>query len=303
MRTIDVSKFDDSIVIHFETEGTRINAYTFASTLVSIADAAKAANSCLNLGYDIEIVVEAIGPGSFRAKIRAIYTTSKNLFSRETVMGVIIGVIGNYVYERTLAIDDSVKVEIKTDEVIIQKGDERIIVPRVVYDATRKVEKDADFVRAVNKTFETVASDPQIDSFGFVPSLTSPKPEILATREVIQAMNLDLPPDPTIRPIEEQCELQIVKAILERGKRKWEFMWRGVKITAPILHDDFWVDFIDHSITIAPGDILKVRLLIKQVLDEKTGIYTNTGYEVTHVYEHLPRPRQTHLLSSDASNH
>jgi hypothetical protein len=272
MRVVDISKFDDSVVLHFETEGQRINAYTLASTLVSIADAAKAANSALNLGYDIEIVVEAIGPGSFRAKIKAVYTASKNLFSREVVMSVVIGVIGNYIYERTLAVDDSVKVVVQTDEVIIERGDERIIVPRVVYDATRKVEKSSQFVQAVNKTFEAVSADEKITGFAFVPSLDSPRPEVIVSREAIQRMSLDLPPDPATRPVEEQCDLQIVKAILERGRRKWEFMWRGVKISAPVLHEAFWEDFFSHSITIAPGDILKVRLLIKQILDEKTGI-------------------------------
>ncbi len=36
MRVINISQFEDSVVIHFETEGQRINAYTLASTLVSI---------------------------------------------------------------------------------------------------------------------------------------------------------------------------------------------------------------------------------------------------------------------------
>ncbi len=295
MQIVDISKFEDSVVLHFETEGQKINAYTLASTLVSIADAAKAANASLNFGYDIEIVVEAIGPGSFRAKIKAVYTAAKSLFSREVVMGIVLGVVGNYIYERTLAVDDSVKVEVKTDEVIIERGQERIIVPRNVYDATRKVEKDHKFVKAVSKAFEAVAADEKVQGFGLVPALDSPPPKVLVTKAAIQAMNIDVPPDPATRPVEEQCELQIVRAILERGRRKWEFMWRGVKISAPISHEGFWVDFFAHSITIAPGDTLKVRLLIKQVLDEKTGIYTNDEYEVIEVFDHVPRPRQMNL--------
>ena len=43
MKVFDVSKFEDSVVLYFDTSNTRINAYTLASTLVSIADAAKAA--------------------------------------------------------------------------------------------------------------------------------------------------------------------------------------------------------------------------------------------------------------------
>lgn len=61
MRVLDIGKFESSIVLHFDTEDTRINAYTFASTLVALADAAKAANASVNPGCEIEVVVEALG--------------------------------------------------------------------------------------------------------------------------------------------------------------------------------------------------------------------------------------------------
>ena len=114
MKVVDISKFEDSVVLHFETESKKINAYTLASTLVSIADAAKAANSTINAGYNVEIIVEALGPGSFRAKITAVFKENKNLFSSQLVVGVIIGVIANYIYERTFAIDENVNIEIHT---------------------------------------------------------------------------------------------------------------------------------------------------------------------------------------------
>ena len=72
MREVRVAQFENSFVIHFVTENRRINAYTLASTLVGLADAAKAANASVNPGHNIEIVVEALGSGSFRAKISAV---------------------------------------------------------------------------------------------------------------------------------------------------------------------------------------------------------------------------------------
>ncbi len=59
MATVKIAQFEDTLVLHFETQGQRINAYTLASTLVSISDAAKAAkaakadNVALNPGYEI----------------------------------------------------------------------------------------------------------------------------------------------------------------------------------------------------------------------------------------------------------
>lgn len=299
MRVIDISQFENSVVIHFDTEDTRINAYTLASTLVSLADAAKAANNIINCGYEIEIVVEALGPGSFRALIRAIYSSAKNVFSNQVVFGLVIGVLGNYFYERTLAIDDKVIVEIKTDEVILKKGQDRVIIPRIVYDATRKAEKNPLFVKAMSRTFETIAADDKVKGVGLVSSMDSPSPEIIIPKSTLQKMATETPEDPDARIIYEHVDLQIIKAILEKSKRKWEFMWRGIKISAPVINEAFYVNFFAHEITIAPGDILQAKLAIKQTKDPQTGIYSNIGYEVVEVYDHIPRIKQMPLVLSD----
>lgn len=298
MPIVDISQFEHSVVIHFDTEDTRINAYTLASTLVALADAAKAANSTLNAGCEIEIVVEALGPGSFRALIRAIYSTSRNLFSNQVVVGVVIGILGNYIYERTLSLDNKISVEVKTDEVVIQRGQDRVVVPRNVYDATRKVEKNPQFVKAMTKTFDAVASDEKVRSLGLVPAMDSPPPQISIPRAVLQTLASEIPEDPDARVIFEAAELQIIKAILEKSKRKWEFMWRGIKISAPVVHEQFYVDFFAHDITIAPGDTLEVTLAIKQTKDLDTGIYSNIGYEVVEVHNHIPRIKQVPLVPS-----
>jgi hypothetical protein len=295
MPVVDISQFEKSVVIHFDVEDKRINAYTLATTLVSLADAAKAANSSLNAGYDIEIVVEAIGPGSFRTQITAVYSNSKNLFSNQLVVGLVIGILGNYIYERTLSVEANISVEVKTDEVVIQRGNDRVIVPRNVYDATRKVEKNPLFVKAMTKTFESVAADEKVKSIGLVSAMNSPPPEIPISHDTLQQLAIETPEDPDARIIQERAELQIVKAILEKSKRKWEFMWRGIKISAPVVNEQFYINFFAHDITIAPGDTLEVTLAIKQTKDIDTGIYSNIGYEVVEVHNHIPRIKQISL--------
>jgi len=262
---------------------------------VSIADAAKAANKTCNPGYEIEVLVESLGQGSFRAKIKAIYSSARNLFSGDVVKGIVIGIVCNYIYERTLSVGDDIDVTINTDEVIIIRGEERVVVPRQVYNATREVEKDPQFVSSVSKSLEVIANDSDISSFGFVKQMDSPLPNIAIPKAILENVELEVVDDPEDRFVEENCNLQIIKAILERSKRKWEFMWRGIKISAPITAESFYSDFFAHEITIAPGDELSVKLRIKQKKDSVTGIYSNKSYEVTEVYEHIPRPRQTNL--------
>lgn len=296
MGVLRVDQLDDAFVIHFQSERARVNAYTLASTLVAIADAAKAANATVNPGYDIEVLVEAVGPGSFRAKIRAVYTKARNLFSDQRVQAVVLSIVASYIYERTLSVENKIEVQVNTDEVVIVQGDDRVIVPRNVYDATRKVEKDPGFVRAVSRSLEAPAEDPQVTGLGFVPELTSPPPEVVIPKDRMQRVASTVPTEePPSRVVTEQCELQIVKAILEKSRRKWEFSWCGVRITAPVLDDSFYSRFFAHAITIAPGDALSVRLAIKQARDPQTGIFTNLSYEVVEVFDHIPGIRQMSL--------
>jgi len=132
--------------------------------------------------------------------------------------------------------------------------------------------------------------------------MDSPPPEVMISRENLQLMDLITPEGPDTRVVHEQCELQIVKAILERSHRKWEFMWRGVKISAAISDDNFYKRFFAHEITIAPGDSLKVRLAIRQQRDPTTAIYSNISYEVVEVIDHIPRVRQLLLQESSEEN-
>lgn len=301
MPSVNIAEFSDGFVIHFDTEGERINAYTFASTLVGIADAAKAANSTLNFGYDIEVVVEAIGPGSFRAFVRTIYKQSRNLFSAEAVRTIVLGVVASFIYERACSVDHLIRVEVLTNEVVIENGKDRIIVPRNIYDATRNAEKNPQFSRAIGKTFESIAADEEVKGIGFVRKMNSPPPDVLIPRRVIRAVEIEVANDLDTRAVFEQCDLQIVKAILERSTRKWEFMWRGVRISAPVLDPQFYEKFFAHDITIAPGDELSVRLAIRQMRDPRTGIYTNVGYEVVEVYDHV-KGMQQRTLSRDGLN-
>ena len=119
MQTIDIRQVGDELVLYFGCQGNRINAYTLASALVSFADAAKAANNQINPGYDIEIVVEALGNGSFKARIRAIYRSARNLFSADSAKTIVLAIVATLIYDHTIAPNHDVKVEIKDDSVVI----------------------------------------------------------------------------------------------------------------------------------------------------------------------------------------
>lgn len=296
MTTINIREFEESFVIHFGSEFHRINAYTLASTLVALADAAKTANLSINPGYEIEILVEALGPGSFKAQIRAITKSAANLFTGDNVKNIVLGVIAAFIFEYTLSPNKDVKVIVNTDEVVIEQGDKKIIVPRQIHAATEEAKKSSAFRGSVGRAFEAVERDSQIASLGLTAKFDDPQPDLLIPRERFPsiASNLEVLPLDDTREITEITTVQIMRAILERSRRRWEFVWQGIRISAPVLDEKFFADFAAHKITIAPGDALEVRLKLRQRKDAATGIYLNdpNGYEIIEVIKHLPRQKQ-----------
>lgn len=296
---INIGKYEEAIVLHFGSDGHKINAYTLASTLVSIADALKEANAIVNPGYQIEIVVEALGKGSFRAKIKTLYSGLNNLFSKDDLKNVALGVLASFIFQHTLAPADKVNLIISDESVIVETTDKTIVVPRTVYDAQKEIEKSDKFKNSISKVFAHIEADENVSSFGFTSDMGDKIPEFVIPRDrfsLIARMEED---DSNTRVLEEVANLQIKKAILERSTRKWEFVWRGIKISAPVSDQAFYNDFFAHKIKIAPGDELEVSLKVYQTKDPDTGIFTNSRYDVSHVRKHLPRSRQADLASHD----
>jgi hypothetical protein len=63
---------NDTIILHFGGAERNIDAYTIAEALIGFADMARAISATVDPGTDIEILVEATGPGSYRTRIRRI---------------------------------------------------------------------------------------------------------------------------------------------------------------------------------------------------------------------------------------
>ena len=286
MTEIDLRPIGDTIVLHIRKEGHSINAYLLAATLVALADAAKEANERVNPGYEIEVVVEALSDGSIKAVLRTIYRSLGNLFSKEALNAIILGIVATYIYEHALAPDKTVSVIVNSGEVIVEQENTKVIIPREVYEAEQKVKASSRFQDKVGEAFDTMLKDPSITSISLDPDTSFDKESPPIPREVMEHIALPPKEGKETQVVDEVADLQIIRAILEKSKRRWEFSWRGFRIPAPILDDKFHKDFISHQIVIAPGDKLKVRLRIYQRKDPGTGIYVNDRYEIIQVMQH-----------------
>ncbi len=295
MQIIEIPKDTDRFVLYFSTPNHEINAYALATALMGLTDAVTYANAAVNPGHRIEVVVEALEDGSFQTVIRTIYTQAKNLFSSEAAKAIIYGIISTYIYEHSLNTEKPPTVTISHDMVVIEQDGKQIVVPLSTYEATKQVEKSERFTNAIGQIFKGANSDPNITGIGLKIDSSPTPPKIIIPREQFARLERSPEIENGSREIVEFATLEISRAILSRGNRKWEFFWRGIKIPAPVLDERFYDKFFDHEITIAPGDSLYVTLRVIQKQNKDTGIFVNEKYEVVEVHEHIPRLKQQNL--------
>jgi hypothetical protein len=289
MAEIRIEKELNELILYFGTKQKAINAYTLASTLVSIADAIKEANLQVNPGYDVEVLITDLGSGSFKAVIKTIFTNTKNLFSKENLKTVALGILTTFLYEQYFATKPNIIVNVSPEYTVIEQADERIVIHNDVYQATKEITKSQPkFQNKISTAMKILQQDEEIESIALVQSLEE-EPEIVIPRDNFKDFIIEKESEvdeEAESPIVEKATLQITRAILENNGRKWEFIWHGQRIPAPILDDAFYKNFSEHRIEIAPGDTLEVRLKIYRRKIEGTEIYENKKYEVVHVEDH-----------------
>lgn len=303
MTRIQIQEFEESFVIYLGGESSTINAYTLASTLISFADAARVANDLINPGYNIEVQVIALGDGSFKTKIKAKYEDAKNLFTKEDLKTIVLSVIAAFLFQYTLAPDLEINVNVNDDSVIIKQDDKEIVVPREVHDKLKEVEQSEKFKKEIGNTFSTIENDSSISSFGIQKDMDTPKPPIEIPKENFPQLSalVNEESDSEERSVTQIENVQILRAILEKGTRMWQFSWKGIRISAPVLDENFYQKFYNHEIKIAPGDALKVKLKIHQKRNEVAGIYVNKKYEVVEVLDYTSRSEQIDISESSES--
>lgn len=268
----------DTIVLHFGGSSGTIDAYTLAEALTGFADTALAINATVDPGQEIEIVVEATGPGSYRTVVRRVKKEARGLLS-DAVQAVFWGIVANVIYDGVIKSDPKPEIVITTDEVTIKHGANTIIVPRHVYNASENAKMNPAVQRGLKKTFEALDADENVTDFGVTGSIQDPTPLVRIPRAEFPIIVNPPSPVPEVQPPErtrkQRARLLILKAWLNHAKRKWSFEWNGVPLSAPI-HDKDFLDRLDRrEHLLGAGDALDVEITFRQTRDEKLGVYVN----------------------------
>ena len=298
MATIDLRPLaGDQFVLHFGGRPNEVNAYTFANAILAMSEAIREIHSQLNPGFAIEIAIDAVGSGSFRARLKTTGETLASIF-KTPARDLLIAVLAAIIYEKAFA--PKMQIIVKDDSYVIERGADRIILSREVYEARAKLKSTDEIDKQISRAFEVLEDDPSISDFGITPEIHDAEPLATIPREqfarlaehvaILQSEN------PTHRIIEQRTQLIVLKAVLERSDRKWQFVWNGIRISAPIKDPTFYDRLARREFEFGQGDILDVVLAIQQGRDDESGVYMNERYEVTKVFRRIPGPKQTSLL-------
>jgi hypothetical protein len=284
--------------VYFSKNEHSINSYTLASILVSLTDAIKETNKIINPGYDVEVIVVTFDDGSFKAILKTIYKKGKNLFSNQAVQAIVLGVVSSFIYDQFLAKKPEMKIEVSSEYVVVSTQNERVVIPKNIYEAKKQIENIDKVKQPIDKTICTLKKDDSITGFGLSDDI-GVEPKVLLDRVYFDNY---IPMDKIVeesknRIVVENCKVEILRAIMRNSKRKWEFVWHGTEISAPIIDEDFYKRFKEHKYTIAPGDTFDVELKIIQERHGDTSIFINKSYEVVKVFGHeSPADKNVELI-------
>ena len=286
MNSIDFRNFNDTLVLHFGVDGHEINAETLANALLGLSNSIKYADSYVNNGFSIELIIEATGEGSFKVTSKAFRYSLNNLFSKGNIKSLVIGLIGSAIWYY-IQPKEEVKIIVNTNEYIVEKGAERIILPRESEKYFESIKNNPKIKEEISRTFKALDNDEKIENLEFHSiDQKDHQPDFKIERTSFTALSKINEDVREVESYEMDVSLVIIKAILEKSLRKWQFKWNNKKVSAPILDFDFYNDFIAHKITIAPGDTLQVKLRIIREKDIDLGIMINKNYEILKVYKH-----------------
>ena len=292
----------DEFVLHFGGRPNEVDAFTFSNSLVAFAEALQEINRQVNANFSIEIALEGVGPGSFRAKIKTKLKALAGLFSGDLSRDIIVGILSAAIYEKAIqpliSTGSAPIVIVNDDSVIIESGNDRIIVPRDVHEARKKLKAPATVDHHISRAFSVLEADPSIESFGLAHGIRDPEPVGLINRDrfAILTREVDADQPDNKRHQDVNAKLVILKAVFERSPRLWQFVWNGVRISASIKDTNFFDRLARREYSFTQGDVLDVLLRVHQVKDEMSSAFINERYEILQVRGVEPALKQHGLL-------
>ena len=288
---------DNNFKIKFDGQEHQLDANTLINSLIHISSIIQEVNSYYNSGKKIEIKIKALEKGSFLINIELVESALehlKNLLTKDNVeyAAAIIGsVIGLVELKKFLKGKKAKSVDEKTNEKVRIENEEGEVI--YIENFTYNIYQNSPIIKdALAQNFETLDNDPNITAF----EITDKNEVSLIRVEKVEFDGMSIKSDEITngeRVLIEAANLNILRLSFE-GNLKWDFYYKGNKISAKILDKTFY-ELIDKGQSFAKGDILEVELQINQIWEEAVNTFINKSYSVTKILRHIPRNEQGKL--------
>lgn len=290
------------LTIRYLTGLNQISLQTLIQSLSQISVIIQEINQELSSFYhlekDLDVRVEAFQPGSFMVKLNLDSVekeTLTKLMIREShsvtaeIGAVFLEVLALKQFLKG-AVPEKVEKSRGSRLNVWRSKDEKMQVDKKTYQIYMNNEA---LNEALDRNFETLYSDPEVEGFEL-------KDGAAGKTRLFEKNLFEEMARPNAALLREAQTAVIPGArlsvfrIVFHDKYKWQFYYKGIRISAPI-HDQQFFRQIDAGKKFSKGDTLICELQINKVFDPTVNTYINKSYQINKVYQHIPRPEQGEL--------
>jgi len=279
--------------IKFDGQQHQVDANVLISSLIHTTTIVQEVNRYLNSGKKIEIKVKALEKGSFLCHIELIETaldSLKNLLTKDNIevgsaiVGTLVGLIE---LKKFLKGKKPTKVQPEGDTTRIVNKDGNVFI---IENATFNIYENSPVVKdALALNFDALNNDPAITGYEITDKNEKPLVRV-SKNEFTDLSQKSEEIEEGERKLIEAATVNVVRVSFEESL-KWDFYYRGIKISAKISDPKFY-ELIDKGEAFAKGDILEVELQISQKFDESVNTFVTKSYQVNKIIRHLSRNEQ-----------
>ncbi|MGI9192202.1 MAG: hypothetical protein ACR2IL_08755 [Chitinophagaceae bacterium] len=282
--------------IKFDGEQHQVEANLLIGSLIHTTTILQEINKEINSGKKLEIKVKALEKGSFLCHIELIETSLdalKNLFTKEHIevgASIIATLVSLIELKKFLKGKKAKAIEPQDSftKITNQEGDV-IIIENAIFNI---YENNATVKDALAQNFDVLNNDPAISGFEITDNQEKPYVRV-NKHEFNDLSQKSEETEAGDRIIIEAATLHVIRVSFEENW-KWDFYYRGSKISAKII-DTLFYESIEKGKSFAKGDTLEVELQISQKFDESVNTFVTKSYQINKIIRHTARHEQAKL--------
>ena len=285
---------NENFTIKFGGEHHKLDALTLVYSVLGFSTVIQELNMSLNPENEVDIKIKATQPGSFEVVCElleyakdVIPLLSTMITDNQEYLKLLLTLFGEFVdLKKLLGKEKPGKIiDEAGGKVTIETNQGNITVHNHVYNFY----SNQNAQNAVSKAFRSLEQDEDVQSFGVYDS--SEKELLEVNKEdfsILAEPMVDVEPE-NIQEVSRIVMLRVLKVVFDKN-RMWEFVYNNNKISARIEDELFIKKITNREVKFAQGDLLKVRLKIKQVYNDEAKEFLNDGYIISEVLELVETP-------------